>query len=171
MEQIIAESDSNESKTAQAAKTEVPLFDPAGSVTTAPPTETATMPKPEAAAEKRGRGRPKGSTKKAPARKPVSPEVQEAQGVASAELVVASLDLVRKAVSAGECPETPELRAATVQAWAMYFEENGWEVPAWVQVSVISVSYIAPAFTTETGKGRIAGMWAKVKGWWVARHG
>lgn len=169
MEQIIAESDSNEVKTAQAASV-VPLFDAAGSVNTAPPTESATMPKPEAT-EKRGRGRPKGSTKKAAAVKSVSPAVKEAQGVASAEIVVSSLDVLRKAVSAGECPEAPELRAATVQAWAEYFELNGWEVPPWVQVSVISIAYVSPAFTTETGKGRVSGLWAKAKGWWVARHG
>lgn len=169
MEQIINESDSNEIKTAAA----VMPFDASNIIETAPPTESAVMPEPVPAPEKRGRGRPKGSTKggASASRKKPKAEQDIAQGIASAHLIVGALDVVRNAVSAGECPPAPEMRDATVQAWAEYLESNGWEVPPWVQVSVISVSYVAPAFTTDTGKGRVSGMWAKLKGWWVAHHG
>lgn len=173
-DQIIPESDSNELKTKRAAETTdapPPIFEPEGCVMPSQPTEGATMPQADENV-KRGRGRPRktGTTAK-PSGKKKTPQQTEAQGMASAHIIVSGLDLVRRAVSGGECQENPELRAATLQAWEEYLRENGWEVPAWVQVSVISIAYTAPAFATDSGKGKLSGLWAKAKGWWVARRG
>ncbi len=144
-----------------------PLFEVAGVVSPSARTEGAAMPDAPPGSEKRGRGGPKGGTNA----KKKTPRQAEAEGAASAQIIVSGLDLVRRAVSGGECLENPEMRGATLQAWEEYLRENGWEVPAWVQVSVISVAYVAPAFATESGKGKIGGLWAKIKGWWIARRG
>lgn len=155
-----------------------PLFDAAGAVSTSAPTESATMPLPSEMPEKRGRGRPRkdaGPGEKSALKTKQSakktPEVKEAEGMAAASIVVAGLDMVRKAVSAGECPENPDMRTATLAAWAQYIEENGFEIPTWLQVAIISSVYVAPAFTTESGKGKVSGAWAKIKGWYITRRG
>lgn len=184
-EKIIAESDLNEKKVKRAAtlapqatdeqpstntsEQSSPMFEAAGIVSPSPATEGASMPGDENRPEKRGRGRPKDGTnaKRTHKKKPAT----EAEGIASAQLIVSMLDILRRGISAGECPENPPMREATVEAWREYLAENGWEVPAWVQVTVISIAYTAPAFSTPKGQGRMAGLWAKAKGWWVARKG
>ena len=184
-EKIIAESDLNEKKVKRAATPapqtmgeqtstntpdqSSPMFEAAGIVSPSPATEGAAMPGDDSRPEKRGRGRPKGgtNTKRSHKKKPAT----EAEGEASAQLIVGMLDILKRGISAGECPDNPEMRVATVGAWREYLAENGWEVPAWVQVTVISIAYTAPAFSTPKGQSRMSGAWAKVKGWWIARKG
>lgn len=187
-DKTIPQSDVNEIKTAQAATLSTPaaddntkpagdasppLFDPSGAVSPSDPTPSVgPIPEPEV---KRGRGRPRkdgADAKRSHKKKPtVSPEAENAVHVAHAQIVVSTLDLVRNAVSAGECPAAPELRDATVSAWAAYLEEQGMEIPAWLQVAIISTMYVAPAFATPTGKGRVSSLIAKAKAWWIARRG
>lgn len=148
------------------------IFDTADIVTPSPRTEGAVMPGEESRPEKRGRGRPRkdgADTRRSHKKK--SPAQAESEGMASAQLIVGALDLVRRGIGGAECPENVELRAMTVEAWREYLAQNNWEVPAWVQVAVISSMYVAPAFSTPAGSGKISGMWARAKGWWIARKG
>lgn len=144
------------------------LFDAIGSVAPAEPTANASMPEAPPVVEKRGRGRPKGAQKKTAQK---TPEQAERQGVVSAHLIVGALDLLRKTISGGECPQGDITRDMTVEAWREYLEQNGWEVPAWVQVAVISTMYVAPAFHTERGHGVLRGAWTSVKSAYVKWRG
>jgi hypothetical protein len=90
---------------------------------------------------------------------------------ANAQIVVATLDLLAKGISAGEFAPTPEMRAGTVTTWEAYLYAEGINLPPWVQVSIMSVIYVSPAFATPTGKGRLSGIGAKIKAWWIARKG
>ena len=90
---------------------------------------------------------------------------------ANAMIVVASLDLLAAGISGGEYRAGDDTRAATTEAWAIYLQQSGVELPAWVQVAIVSTVHVAPAFATQTGKGRISGIWAKVRAWWIARRG
>lgn len=139
----------------------VSLFDVTGSISPTDATEGAVMPEGDAPAEKRGRGRPKGTGKK-PASKATESELV-ALSVANAEMVVGALDLLRAAVSGGECAANPTIRTAAVSAWAAYLEEQGLSLPPWVQVSIISIMYVAPAFATNSGKEKVSTVWGKIK--------
>lgn len=138
------------------------LFDALGAVSPTLPTEGSIMPEGEPVPEKRGRGRPKGTGSKK-INKAATESEMVALSVANAEMVVSALDLMRAAVSGGECAANPAVRGAAVAAWADYLEEQGLALPSWVQVSIISVVYIAPAFTTNSGKEKVSGMWGKIK--------
>jgi hypothetical protein len=129
------------------------------------------MPDAPPIAEKRGRGRPKGAGAQKKTAQKKTPEQAERQGVASAHLIVGALDLMRKAISGGECPQGDITRDMTVEAWREYLEQNGWEVPAWAQVAVISTMYVAPAFHTERGHSVLRGTWARVKSAYIKWRG
>lgn len=148
------------------------LFDAAGCVSPSQRTEGAVMPDEDSRPEKRGRGRPRkeGDVKRSHIKKK-TPTQTEAQGTASAQLIVGALDLLRAGISGGECAPNVEMRGMTVDAWREYLAQNNWEVPAWVQVCVISSMYVAPAFSTPQARGRLSGAFAKIKGWWIARKG
>lgn len=91
--------------------------------------------------------------------------------LANAQLVCSMLDLLSNAISGGEYQASPEQRAATVGAWTAYLHAEGVTLPPWVQVSLISVMHVAPAFATETGKGKVSGIFAKLKAWWIVKRG
>src|SRR5574340_1028044 len=132
-DKIIPESDLNDGKTKRAAETlggddAPPLFDSAGVVEPSAPTEGATMPETPSPV-KRGRGRPRkegrDQTVKLKAKpKKKTPEQAEAEGMTSAQIIVAGLDVMRKAISAGEAPGAPKLRNATIEAWQTYLAEK-----------------------------------------------
>jgi hypothetical protein len=193
-EQIISPSDSNEFKVKDAAAAElhavdpveipranntpddtpvasdVSLFDAAGSVNPSDASDNASIPTPDPQPEKRGRGRPAGSGKKKSTTK-MSPDEVASVSVANAHMVVSALDLMRAAVSGGECAANPVMRDATVSAWAEYLETEGIKLPPWVQVTIMSIMYTAPAFATPKGKGVISGLWAKGKAAWISWRG
>ena len=120
----------------------------------------------EAAREAR-RDKDKARRKKPASKKDADiPDLDNAVALANAAMVVTVLDVFCIAVSGGEHTATPEQRAATVEVWAAYLREHEHTLPPWVQVSIVSAIYVAPAFTTEKGRGRVAAAWDKLKTWW-----
>ena len=147
------------------------LLDVAGIVTPSQPTVGAVMPDAPVDPEpKRGRGRPAGSgagTKK----KAVVTDAAVSVAVANAEMMVGALDLLRAAVSGGECQPDVAVRGAAVASWREYLEEAGLELPSWAKVALISVVYVAPAFATTSGKKKTATIWQKARSWWTLARG
>lgn len=142
-----------------------PLFDVTGAVSPEPKSDNAEIPTPEPQVKKRGR--PAGQKNKA---KPVvTTEHAESIHRANAEMITGVLDLMRSAVSGGECPQQEQMRVGCVAAWENYLAECGAEIPAWAQVGIISTMYVAPAFATPKARGLVSGTWAKLKAWYVAR--
>jgi len=81
----------------------------------------------------------------------------------SAEMVVGGLDMMREAIGGLPTEKRDPVRVSCVEAWERYFEETGKEPPAWAVCAVVSVSYVAPAFVTEQGKGFAGRIWGGVK--------
>ena len=155
-------------------------------------TEGAKLPGDVDATEKepaeRGRGRPRltdeernaarearrlkdkarrtGTTKK---QSDAPPDLRAAVAQSNAAMICKVLDVMSASISAGEYVPSAEQQAATTGVWAAYLFEQGYELPGWVQVCVVSSMHVLPAFATNHGKSKIAGMWARMKGWWVMR--
>lgn len=90
---------------------------------------------------------------------------------ANAAMIVSAFDLINNVISGNEYKSADEARAGLHGAWTAYLHSTGAALPPWVQVAVISVLYTAPAFATDTGKGKLSGLWNKAKGWWISRKG
>jgi len=126
--------------------------------------------------KKRGRGRPpltdEQKAERRRKRKARDTETgEELAATASAETIVGSLDMVRKAISAGTVPENSDMRASTLIAWRAYFLETGKEIPVGALVAILSTAYVGDALTTEPAKNGLRSIWNKIRGWKVSRHG
>jgi hypothetical protein len=145
------------------------LLDVAGLVNPSQPTIGAVMPDAPVDPEpKRGRGRPAGAGAK---KKAAPTDAAVSVALANAEMMVGALDLLRAAVSGGECQPDVTVRGAAVASWREYLEEAGLELPSWAKVALISVVYVAPAFATPAGKSKTTTMWQKAKSWWTLARG
>ena len=124
-----------------------------------------TIPEPE---QKR-RGRPPGSKSGSTRSHKANPS--KARNRANAETVVSTLDMMKKAVSNGECPPAEtEARKQVLEIWARYFEETGLEPPLWVSLVFASGAYVAPAFTTEPAKSKLGSLVDKFGAWRLNRR-
>jgi hypothetical protein len=141
------------------AESAVPMFNASGKVKPSGRTKNAQMPTREKKVTKSGTA----STRQAP-------EADEMQvAIANANMVVTALDLLRHGISGGEVAPQDDLRKATVASWSVYLAEQGIKLPSWVQVAVMSSMYVAPAFSTNSGKEKVISVWTKVKVWWIKR--
>lgn len=132
----------------------------------------------EAAKERKrqkDRERRAGNKKNVSGRKPATddatPDVRAAVAASNAAMVCKVLDILAAGVSGGEYVPSTEQQAATVGVWSAYLYDEGLELPGWVQVSIVSAMHVIPAFATSTGRGKVSGVWSKIKGWWIARRG
>lgn len=115
----------------------------------------------------RERARQKSGTRKKeqPATTSDDHDTRVAVAQVNAALIVSVLDTLVAAISAGEHVASDAQRTATANVWQVYLLESGAEIPAWVQVSIVSAMHVLPAFNTPTGRGRMAGVWTKIKMW------
>jgi hypothetical protein len=130
-----------------------------------------TDPEREAAKERkreRDRGRRKGG-KTSSTKVASGDDVTAAIAASNAAMVCHMLDLLAAGISAGEYVPPAQMQLASNQAWTAYLIEEGITLPGWVQVLFVSCAHVLPAFSSETGKGRISRTWSKVKGWFVSR--
>lgn len=94
----------------------------------------------------------------------------EALAKANAAIIVAGLNMLTSAISAGEYAAPPEVQAGSLAAWTAFMKEENIVFPPWVQVAIISVIHVAPAFSSLKGKERISLSWAKLKEWYILRR-
>lgn len=148
------------------------------------------------AEEKRGRGRPAMSAEEKEAARerkrqadrerrknkagkaiekkdPDAPEIDKKLEIAkvNAQMISGVLTALAKGISNGEYTPSEQQEAATQGAWTVYLHAEGVDLPPWVQVCIVSVLHVMPAFATSHGKATLGGTWAKAKLWWKAWRG
>lgn len=90
---------------------------------------------------------------------------------AGAETVAGSLDTLRVIISNNEVAPNDDMRKQVLAVWEQYFEETGKQPPIWVMLTITSSLYVAPAFSTPTGKSRFSKIAGNVRAWFARRFG
>ena len=86
-----------------------------------------------------------------------------AEAVATAEMVVASLDMILQTASGGEFEPVAAARTGMVSAWSKYLHQTGKELPAWAEVTIMSAVYMLPIMRSPTLKERCAYAFMRAK--------
>lgn len=99
--------------------------------------------------------------------------LKRVQAKSGARVISTALDMVCNILSAGEYQHIRDatVDAAFVEATEEYLMTTNGTVPPWALVLVLGAAKVLPATSTPTARGRLSGLWAKLRGWWVARRG
>lgn len=196
MDKIINESDNNEQKVKAASTAPAgddrqdntvaagtQLFDPAGAV--APSTATAGSGVPDLPEGKKKRGpKPKSAEEKAAAKRERDRRYRASKSGRSSSADVSEVpDYIQAAalynmvlvagckLVSDEFEQSEEMQSATIKAACEYFESIDVNLPPWAGLLAVSAANITAALKTPSGKDKVAGAWAKIKGWYVSRKG